>query len=601
MACDTMTAGMFRGYIVLVLLLLIAVPVIADEEPGDAVDGIEDIEDIDAETLEVVDGSVEVETPTGIHMFYQAYIAAEEDVSSDEIADWERVEVDASLYAPDNVWDLQLGAEPQLFRDTAEVDLSTFDPGEYYIFLWGCGTEGLAGGQYIPGDCEWIDPFYVEKDGEELYECEQQGLFCANPGITDDEPFLSPESYDCPDQTQCFDVEVDALLSGHMTAGENPHSLAPEMTMQSVEVAEQIEMDSGEFDVRLTGDDELVVFHDANTGAVTGEDIDVADATLDELTQLTPDHNYEYHGDEADDDDNGYAQYAIPPGEASQSNIVSFEEMVQAFADSDQLDHMRVDIKYPIEQNQDDSAREVYRIVEQYGMANQAVFMQFQTCERESWTMIGADCGYPALDAIKDESGGSAETVVMWQSRRNAGELGGWRTEDATVAREYSLQEAIEAADAGGHDIVSARDSFAAVGDPICAPDWVPVIGGNCYNELGIQGESGMTRDDFVDEVQSRGMGYAFMSYAEDREHLLDNYPEVEWLSGNRIDLLKEAVEDYEEDRLEEFREDFGSDFEGLPDEDDSEADTDDEDSSEEDGGDEEDGDDVYIPDPGGP
>lgn len=149
-----------RGAVVVLLLGVLAVPAVALEHDVEDADGIEGVED-----LGEVDNQIEVEAPSGMHMYHQAYLADADDVSEDGIEEWTPVAVDASLYAPDSVWDLQLGGEPQLFRDSAEIDLSEFDPSVYYIFLWGCGTDGTAGGQYIPGDCEWIDPYRVEIAG----------------------------------------------------------------------------------------------------------------------------------------------------------------------------------------------------------------------------------------------------------------------------------------------------------------------------------------------------------------------------------------------------------------------------------------------------
>ncbi len=62
--------------------------------------------------------------------------------------------------------------------------------------------------------------------------------------------------------------------------------LAPENTMASVRLAWAMDVDAVEFDVFLTADNEIVVFHDRNTKRITGRDRPVEEQTLDELREL---------------------------------------------------------------------------------------------------------------------------------------------------------------------------------------------------------------------------------------------------------------------------------------------------------------------------
>lgn len=143
-----------------VALLLVFAPVMAAEHTDDP--------EIEGEDLGTVVGTAEVDTPSDLYMYYEAYVAADEQVTVGGIEDWEPVEVDETpILAPDQIWTVQLGGEPQLFSDSAEVDMSAFDPGGYYLFFWGCDTIGITGGATVPGDCQWIEPFYVDLEQEE--------------------------------------------------------------------------------------------------------------------------------------------------------------------------------------------------------------------------------------------------------------------------------------------------------------------------------------------------------------------------------------------------------------------------------------------------
>jgi glycerophosphoryl diester phosphodiesterase len=62
--------------------------------------------------------------------------------------------------------------------------------------------------------------------------------------------------------------------------------LAPENTMASIQLAWEMDVDAVEIDIFLTADDEIVVFHDRNTGRITGHNQPTEEQTLDGLRQL---------------------------------------------------------------------------------------------------------------------------------------------------------------------------------------------------------------------------------------------------------------------------------------------------------------------------
>lgn len=62
--------------------------------------------------------------------------------------------------------------------------------------------------------------------------------------------------------------------------------LAPENTLASIQLAWEMDVDAVEFDVYLTADNEIVVFHDRTTNRIGGRDMPVEEQTLAELREL---------------------------------------------------------------------------------------------------------------------------------------------------------------------------------------------------------------------------------------------------------------------------------------------------------------------------
>ncbi len=69
------------------------------------------------------------------------------------------------------------------------------------------------------------------------------------------------------------------ILIGHRGAA----GIEPENTLQGIEVARELNVDMIEFDLRVTKDNKLVLFHDANLLRITGINKNIADVTLKEL------------------------------------------------------------------------------------------------------------------------------------------------------------------------------------------------------------------------------------------------------------------------------------------------------------------------------
>ncbi|MFO7933105.1 MAG: glycerophosphodiester phosphodiesterase family protein [Bacteroidales bacterium] len=63
--------------------------------------------------------------------------------------------------------------------------------------------------------------------------------------------------------------------------------LAPENTLASVRLAWELGADAAECDVMLTSDHRVILFHDKNTGSLTGEDLVVSETGWKKLSQLT--------------------------------------------------------------------------------------------------------------------------------------------------------------------------------------------------------------------------------------------------------------------------------------------------------------------------
>ncbi len=149
--------------VLVTILLSVALGADSDEVRGDGPDIDPDV----VNDLGAVSRMVDLDVPSGMHVYHQAYVADAEAVSTDTVQDWTAVEVQADTYPPRSVWNTDFEEDSILFSDSAELDFSGFDAGEYYIFLWGCQTTS-AGAAQVPGDCTWLEPYRVEVGGVEF-------------------------------------------------------------------------------------------------------------------------------------------------------------------------------------------------------------------------------------------------------------------------------------------------------------------------------------------------------------------------------------------------------------------------------------------------
>lgn len=297
------------------------------------------------------------------------------------------------------------------------------------------------------------------------------------------------------------------VLSGHRGAGaDDAVSLAPENTLMAFETARAVGVNAVEFDVRVTADDEFVVIHDASTGRTTPEDIPVESSLAEDIVGLRADADYTDIG----------APYSVPEADAVEATVPSLEEALDYLQETDMI--ARIELKGRVRTTEDLGA-EVYRMVRDRGMTDRAVFMQWPgPCRNPLWG--SRDCRWSGIEGVEDASEGEARTAALWRKR------GG------ILDKDVHIDDTIRYADGNGFDIVYPR-----VDDPQML--W--------YNN-GLEGTD-WSVDDFVEEIDSRGMGYAFMSFDGSLEEELAYAPE--WISANRIDLL---MEDIQEIDLDQYR-----------------------------------------------
>ncbi|MFA5607459.1 MAG: glycerophosphoryl diester phosphodiesterase membrane domain-containing protein [Leucobacter sp.] len=94
------------------------------------------------------------------------------------------------------------------------------------------------------------------------------------------------------DTMQRLSNTPETLVLGHRGFPEG----GVENTISSLDAAAEVEADLVEMDIMQTKDGGFVVMHDANLERLTGENVDVKDLTLDEITAMTV-HDLEGHED----------------------------------------------------------------------------------------------------------------------------------------------------------------------------------------------------------------------------------------------------------------------------------------------------------------
>lgn len=137
--------------------------------------------------------------------------------------------------------------------------------------------------------------------------------------------------------------------------------LAPEHTMAAFEKAHSLGVDGFEIDIRLTKDEEIVVFHDDTVDRTSDGTGFVKDYTLDELKQLNFGYNFE-------DLDGNY------PYKEEKAEIVSLRELLEVFPNL----YINIDIKdHPDTYEGSLMPSKLWRLIEEFEAQNRIVITSF--------------------------------------------------------------------------------------------------------------------------------------------------------------------------------------------------------------------------------
>lgn len=192
------------------------------------------------------------------------------------------------------------------------------------------------------------------------------------------------------------------VLSIAHAGGENE---APNETLFAYKRAAALGSDVLEMDVRLTGDDVLVVHHDDTVDRTTDGTGRVADKTYDELFAL--DHGYKFTPDRSACDDCPLDQYtyrgvrtgdtAPPPGyEADDFTIPTVEKIFDTFPDA----LLDIEIKQSGADGQA-AADELARLIDVYGRADRTVVVSFDDAIVDYFASVAPDVATsPGTDGV---------------------------------------------------------------------------------------------------------------------------------------------------------------------------------------------------------
>ena len=137
--------------------------------------------------------------------------------------------------------------------------------------------------------------------------------------------------------------------------------LGPEHTMAAFEKAHSLGVDGFEIDIRLTKDEEIVVFHDATVNRTSDGIGFVKDFTLDELKEL----NFGYHFEDLD------GQF---PYKEEKIEIVSLRELLEVFPNM----YINIDIKdHPDTYEGSLMPSKLWRLIEEFNAENRIVLTSF--------------------------------------------------------------------------------------------------------------------------------------------------------------------------------------------------------------------------------
>ncbi|KGR92184.1 glycerophosphodiester phosphodiesterase [Ureibacillus massiliensis 4400831 = CIP 108448 = CCUG 49529] len=137
--------------------------------------------------------------------------------------------------------------------------------------------------------------------------------------------------------------------------------LAPEHTMIAFQKAIDLGVDGFEIDIRLTKDEEIVVFHDDTVDRTTDGSGFVKDYTLEELKQL----NHGFHFEDLD---------GTFPYKEERLPIVTLKELLEAFPNI----YINIDIKDSPETYEGSlMPSKLWRLIEDLGVQNRVVVTSF--------------------------------------------------------------------------------------------------------------------------------------------------------------------------------------------------------------------------------
>ncbi|HWK24522.1 MAG TPA: glycerophosphodiester phosphodiesterase [Ureibacillus sp.] len=137
--------------------------------------------------------------------------------------------------------------------------------------------------------------------------------------------------------------------------------LAPEHTMLAFEKANSLGVDGFEIDIRLTKDEEIVVFHDETVDRTSDGTGSIKDFTLNELKEL----NFGYHFEDLEGNF---------PYRDEKIEIVSLRELLELFPNT----YINIDIKdHPDTYEGSLMPSKLWRLIEEFEAHNQVVITSF--------------------------------------------------------------------------------------------------------------------------------------------------------------------------------------------------------------------------------
>ena len=522
-----------------------------------------------------VEQSLTISTEENQIIHQQARIA-ETPFTEDLLQNWENVSLEADRKtSSEEIWN---NASNSTFipSNNADLDVSDMSTGTYAVFLWGCERdEG-------PNSCSWLKPrlFTVpsadtaaetgdgtgtrsdentgenegtespqESSGETESVCEDPKVDIRIPEVVreyESTSFRAPVN-DCGAEIDSYswtftrdgesvaeassssasksfgngsynasvDVEVSngaesstsksfyvaQTIPGNMVlSGHRGGYHAPENTLMSFQRSREVGINSVEFDVRKASDG-YVVIHDKTTGRTAGEDKSVPDTDLETLTQMNVGEDY-YQNDDWD----------ISEDRAEEATIPGFRETLDYFKGKDMM--LRIEIKGKVKKSKE-MGEELYEIAEEKGVEDDIVFMSFSgTCMPSPESPASRICAWEALEGIEEASNGDAETAILWQKRKDP-------RKDFMNAANLEIRHALSVAETQNFDIIVARDDVN-----------------------GIE-HTTITREEFVEEAEDRGLEFSFMGFRGSREE--EAACGVEWLSTNNPENLIDKVQKFDE------------------------------------------------------